>query len=680
MDLAPLSDAQLVPQAVASVLMVKEEPGRELRESLARHVKDRRLLLILDNCEHLLNACAQLIKELLQAGPQLKVLATSREPLHVTGEVSYPMGPLAIPEPQPTITQEALIQCESVRLFAERAAAARPGFEVTDGDSAVVAEICRRLDGIPLALELAAARVRALSVEKIAARLADRFRLLTDGDRTALSRQQTLRACLDWSHELLTEHERILLRRLAVFAGGWTLQAVEVVGAGGEISQMEVLELLSRLVDKSLVLFEPEGERYQLLETMRQYARERLNESSEETQVHKAHCDYFLALGEEADPFVRGGSQQKRWLDLLELEHDNVRASLAWALEDPKHAELGLRMCGTLYRFWMLRGYLREAHTWCTNALRQVPANCEKGALATALLAAGTIAYNLGRADARAVLERAIAASREARDRQTEAAALNNLANVLIERGELVGAQTLLERARAINRDLGNISWEIVNLSGLADVHLNQEDHSRAWAACEEALSLSRKCGDPWGEAMARSLSGYVHRVRGDHARAQGLMEKALTIYQELGFPGFAVSPLIGLAELSVVRGNATAAADYLRQALEIFRQLGGEGINRASCFEVMGALAVSLHAYAVAAKLWGVASELRHRISAPAPRFASKFLAPYRAECRDGLGDEAYEAAERAGRGLDHDVAIDEAVAWLQTRIARGRDSADNA
>lgn len=668
-DLAPLSDPRLVVQAVASVLMVKDEPERALQDLLAKHLKDRQVLLILDNCEHLLSACADLAKQLLQAGPRVKVLATSREPLHVTGETAYPMAPLTIPESQSPVTLKALTQYESVRLFADRAAAARPDFQVTAGNAKAVAEICRRLDGIPLALELAAARVRALSVDKIAARLTDRFRLLTDADRTALSRQQTLRACLDWSYELLTQNERILLQRIAVFAGGWTLEAVESVGVGGDISEIDVLDLLSGLVDKSLVLFEPRGERYRLLETVRQYARERLNESGEEDSVHRAHFDYFYALAEEADPFLRGGSHQKRWLDLLELEHDNVRASLAWTLENPKRAASGLRMCGMFYRFWMLRGYLREANSWCTNALRRAPTGCDEAALASALLAAGTIGFYLGNADARALLDDAITASRNVGDRRLEAAALNNLANLLGQSGELVRAQALLEQARAINRDLRNTSWEIINLTTLSDVLLRQGDYAGASALCEDALALSRKGGDRFQEAGALGQSGYVARARGDNALAEALMNEALTIYRELAVPVFAAEPLVGLAELALIRGNTTAAADYLRDALELLRK-AGEAFTRAWCLEVMGALAVSTHAYANAARIWGASTRLRRRISAPASRFATECIAPYRAECRHALGDAAYDAAEGAGHALDDDVVIGEAIAWLQTCI----------
>ena len=286
-ELAALTDPRLVPQAVASVLGVKEEAGRPVIEALVKFVADRRLLVILDNCEHLLDACGQLSKALLEAGPELRILASSREPLHVRGEAIYPLPPLAVPDPYVSFKRDALEQFAAARLFIERAVAAQPAFVVSNENATAVAGICQRLDGIPLALELAAARVRALSVEQIAARLSDRFRLLTGGDRTALPRQQTLRALIDWSYDLLAEPERILFRRLAVFAGGFTLDAAEAVGA--DASLRDVLSSLTNLVEKSLVVVDAEGERYRLLETVRQYAQERLAESGEADATRTRH-------------------------------------------------------------------------------------------------------------------------------------------------------------------------------------------------------------------------------------------------------------------------------------------------------------------------------------------------------------------------------------------------------
>ncbi len=299
-ELAPLTDAHLVPQAVASALGVKEETGRPVTEALVEHVVDRQLLLVLDNCEHLVEACATLADRLLRAGPRLRILTSSRQPLRVSGEATFQVPALGVPAPQDRIAADAMPRYPAVQLFVDRATSARPAFRLTDHNAGAVAAICRHLDGIPLAIELAAARMRALSVENIADRLSDRFHLLTGGNRTALPRQQTLRALIDWSHDLLDEQERVLFRRLAVFAGGWTLDAAEAVGAGDGLRQDDVLDRLTDLVDKSLVTLDPEAGRYELLETIRQYAEERLDAAGEGGPVRTRHLAHYLAMAEAA--------------------------------------------------------------------------------------------------------------------------------------------------------------------------------------------------------------------------------------------------------------------------------------------------------------------------------------------------------------------------------------------
>jgi predicted ATPase len=299
-ELAPLPDPTLVAQAVASALGVVEESGSPVQDALVKHVRDRKLLLIFDNCEHLALAAAEVAKSLLQAGPLIKVLATSRESLRISGETTFSVPPLAVPQKNRPISVAKLTEYESVRLFAERAVAAKPTFAVTDKNAQAIAEICHTLDGIPLALELPAARVRALPVEAIATRLSDRFRLLTGGGKTSLPRQQTLRACIDRSFDLLSVTEQSMLRRLAVFAGGWTLEAAERVGADPIVDVLEVVDLLTHLVEKSLVQLEADGARYRLLETVRQYANERLEEAGEKSQTRTRHLAFFVDLAEEA--------------------------------------------------------------------------------------------------------------------------------------------------------------------------------------------------------------------------------------------------------------------------------------------------------------------------------------------------------------------------------------------
>ena len=342
-ELAPLADPALVPQTVAQVLGLKEGPGKPILTTLVEHLKGKQLLLVLDNCEHLLDACAKLVDTLMRSCPNVQILATSREGLGIAGETTYRVPSLSLPDPKRDTTPQSLSPFESVRLFIERAVQVQTDFTVTNANAPALASVCFRLDGIPLAIELAAARVRSLSVEDINTRLDQRFRLLTGGSRTALPRQQTLRSLIDWSYDLLTEAEKALLCRLSVFSGGWTLEAAEKVCSTPEyplgasqpresIEDWEVLDLLTSLCDKSLVLAEPSGSsvRYRLLETVRQYSRDRLLESGEGDTWRERHASYFVALAEEAEPHLIG-KDQIRWLECLEREHDNLRVASARA-------------------------------------------------------------------------------------------------------------------------------------------------------------------------------------------------------------------------------------------------------------------------------------------------------------------------------------------------------------
>jgi predicted ATPase/DNA-binding SARP family transcriptional activator len=412
-ELAALSDPALVPQTAAIALGVREVHGRPLTQTLIDALRTKQALLLLDNCEHLLAACAQLTETLLQACPQLRILASSREALGLMGEQNYRVGPLSLPEAKQLPPLERLQEFEALQLFTDRAVLGEATFALTAANAESVVQLCHQLDGMPLAIELAAARAKTLPVEQIAARVDDRFRLLTGGSRTALPRQQTLRATIDWSYDLLTEAERALLRRTSVFAGGWTLGAAEGV-CGGEgaldaqrltldseplsverrATSVDVLDLLTSLVEKSLVLYEERGSeaRYRLLETVRQYSRDRLLEAGEAEAVQGRHRDWFLALAEEAFSEL-WGREAGAWLERLETEHDNFRGALEWS---GKHEPEGaLRMAGALWRFWLVRGYLGEGRERLEAALREAEGRAElrrSGARARALVGAGGLA------------------------------------------------------------------------------------------------------------------------------------------------------------------------------------------------------------------------------------------------------------------------------------------------
>jgi predicted ATPase len=349
-ELAPLSEEVLVPKAVAEALAVPERPAQPLSDTLAEVLRNRELLLILDNCEHLLEAVARLVDKLLDSCPRLRILATSREVLGVEGEIRWVVPPLSVPEPHGTPSSEELGGYESVRLFGERARERDPTFSLSPPNALSVADICRMLEGIPLAIELAAARVGTLSVEQISERLAGSLELLTRGGRTAVPRHRTLQGALGWSYDLLSESERRLFRKLSVFAGGWTLEASEAVGSGDGVEEREVLDLLSGLVEKSLVIGkggDPGGTRYRLLEPVRQYALDKLEESDEVEEARRRHAEFFLALAEETETEMKG-PEQAPWLDRLEAEHDNLREALSWALERGE-PDLGLHLA---VAFW----------------------------------------------------------------------------------------------------------------------------------------------------------------------------------------------------------------------------------------------------------------------------------------------------------------------------------------
>ena len=627
-ELAPLADPRLVPQAVASVLAVKEEAGRPVGEALVKYVKDRQLLLILDNCEHLMQACAELATLLLQGGARLKVLASSREPLRAAGEMSYPVPALSVPDPDQSLSVAALTHYEAVRLFIDRAAAVQPAFQVTPENAAAVIDICHRLDGIPLAIELAAARAHSLSVETIAARLSDRFRLLTRGDRTALPRQQTLRALIDWSHDLLTEHERTLLRRLAVFAGSWTLEAAEHVGAGGEVDDAAVLDLLSNLVEKSLVELEVEGERYRLLETMREYARLRLDESNEGDAVRTRHLAFYLALAEKASPELVGPDQGV-WLARLDLERENMIAAHAWCDHAEGGGELGLRLIHAVKLFLANRGLLAPLRQGTVEALARPGAQRRSIARCRALLAAGQVDCLLGRfGKAKGYLEESLAIAREIGDKGRAASVLQTL--------------------------------------GMAAI--GQEDRATARRYFEEGLALVRESGNRHELAAALTALAQLHRVEGDLDAAEPLYEQVLELARALGDRETIALGLLNRAMVSIGRGSGDRARGMLVEALAIAVEIGSKRAG-ASLLEVTAGLAALCGAHERVALFFGAAEAQTEQTGLHRDPVDEAFLAPRVAEAREALGEAAFAAAAAAGRALSYEDALGEARAWLEKR-----------
>lgn len=406
-DLAPISDPGLVPHAVAAALSVREAAMQELPITIANHLGEQHALIVLDNCEHLLSSSSDLAEVLLQSCSGLAILATSREPLGIPGETTWRVPSLTLPAEKTAISLEALTQCEAVRLFIDRAVKARPNFTVTNENAPHVSEVCHRLDGIPLAIELAAARTRVLTISQIAEGLADRFVLLTGGARTALPRQRTLEASVDWSYSVLEPNEKKLLNRLSVFAGGFTLDAAEAVCGGDGIERIQVLDLVSQLVDKSLIqMDEVHGNaRYHMLETIRHFARQKLAETGEAATVRSRHLELFVSLAESAEPHL-GGAGQKEWAQRLDVENDNLRAAADWGLHSDQIDSV-LGMCGSLCLFWVVRGLMSEGLRLCRSALASGQGDPSSRVKAL-ITAAGCALFLIESADAKAFGEEAL--------------------------------------------------------------------------------------------------------------------------------------------------------------------------------------------------------------------------------------------------------------------------------
>lgn len=560
-ELARVNDARLVPQIVAETLGVAEMAGEEPLRAIAAYLRERRLLLVLDNCEHLLDACGALADTILRSGPGIKVLATSREALAVAGELVLRVPSLSLPEGEEF---GDILQYEAPRLFAERAAFHRPDFAVTDANSAALAALCRRLDGIPLAIELAAARVRALTIEQIDARLDDRFRLLTGGSRSALPRQQTLRALVDWSYSLLTDVERTVLRRLGVFVGGWSLEAAEAVLPGGAVEEWEVLDLLSSLVDKSLVQAEEAaGEtRYRLLETVRQYALEKLLGEEDSVSTRQAHLAFFLRVAEEAAPHLTG-MDQARWFARLDREHDNLRAALDWS-----RGEARLRICGALYWFWHVQKFNGEGLRRMVEALDDPAAATPSPCLAKVLLGAGMLAYWLEDGRQESFFVRGLEVAQAVGDKNLEGRILGNLGALSVETRAFAAARTYTNRALEIHRELNlpaRMAHQYCTLGFLEREEGRPED---ARLMLESALERARDTGHLYLEAYSLMAAGTV-AVAYAQPDAPELLEAALQIAASADIGPVAAASYAWLAEHHRLAGRYVEAASLLDLALK---------------------------------------------------------------------------------------------------------------
>lgn len=694
-ELGSLTDPTLVPQRVASTLGVHEEPGRPLIETVSAFLYPKSLLLLLDNCEHLLPVCAQLAHTLLRKCPHLRILTTSREALGMEGELAYRVPSLSLPDPQHLPSLDGLTQYEAVRLFIDRAFLSDPRFVVTSSNAAPVAQVCHHLDGIPLAIELAAARVRVMSAEQIAARLDDRFRLLRGGSRTAPPRHQTLRAAIDWSYDLLSEKEKVLLRRLSVFAGGWTLEAAEAVCAGGGVEAIDTVDLLTQLADKSLVSVETQDKesRFRLLETVRQYSKDRLLESGEGSEVRWRHREWCLGLVEKAERELHGPGQQV-WLGQLEIEHDNLRAAMAWSKTQEDGAELGLRLAMGLWWFWSVRGYWSEGRQWLEGMLA---ANDSSPAATrtTAFNRAAVLAFRQGDYQgAKALYEESLALSRKLAHRHGIASSLHNLGLIAMHQAEYEQATPVLEESLTLFRELGDQQGIAASIHQLGFVAMHQGDYDRATALLEESLSLFRGLKNIVETAASLSNLGVVARYKGDHGRAEALLHESLALSREIGDKGAIASALRNLGAVAWHEGEYGRATALLDESLVLCRELGDKG-GIAAALQNLGFIALHQGDYARAAALIDeslvLSRELGDNVGIAASLSMQAMVARYQgnaeraatlyreslalrwklgekrgiAECLEGLAEvaRAQRQAERAARLFGAAEALREAI-----------------
>jgi len=624
-DLAPLADGEWVAQTVAAAMDVQDEPGLPPIRAIAQQLGGDRALLVLDNCEHVVEASSRVVDELLAMCPQVSAICTSREALNIPGEVAWRVPPMGLPPAGAELDPARLAGFEAVGLFVQRAAAGRPGFALDAGNAEAVAEICRRLDGIPLAIELAAARVRAMSPGEIRQRLGDRFRLLTGGGRTAMARQQTLAATVEWSHALLSDEERTLFRRLSVFAGGLQLDAAEAVCGFAPLAEGDVVDHLARLVDKSLLTTEDErgATRYRMLETLREYARDRLAESPEAAEVGRRHFDHYAALGEAA--YAGRTTEHAEWLTRLELERDNLRVALDWAAREDPGGEL--RLAGAQAWFWGVRGPYAEGRERLAHALGAGgPTTRER---ARALRGAGELALTQGApADARRLLEAAIEEWRAIGDSAEVAQTLERLGLLAWMLGDADAVTARFGELLPIWRELGNERRVCYSLMMLGQAACMRHDYAAGEALYRECEALARRLDDPRSLMYANHGLADLALVKGDAAAAQAGYRRGLTAARDFGDKMWMTFEMEGEAMAAARLGDARRAA-RLAEAARGQRQKIGLGL----------------------ASGWWV-----------------DLLAEAVAGARERLGEEAADAAMAEGREMSFEAiveaALDEAAA----------------
>jgi predicted ATPase len=663
-ELAPLADPTLIAQTIVSIFGLRELPNMPLNNIVTDYLRAKELLLILDNCEHLIEGCAQLSENLLRNCPRVKIIASSREALGITGEIVYRVPSLSLPD-EVQVTPETLMQCESGRLFVERATAAQPKFRLTDQNASPVAQICRRLDGIPLAIELAAARIGVFSSEEIAARLGDRFKLLTGGSRTALPRQQTLRALIDWSYDLLSQGEQALLRQLSVFAGGWKFEAAEAV-----CTNLDVLTLLTQLVNKSLVIADEQesSTRYLLLETIRQYARDRLLESGEAERIRDQHLNFFLKFAEEAETYMNG-PHEIEWRNLLDTEYDNLRTAFEWAMEND--VEKALRLGGALHLFWERHGYEVEGRRLVTEVLARLktlpPVEGEAARKrmlyqAKALNALGFLGFgqgdNLGSLSA---LEESASLFRQLGEKRLLAQALSYIAWGKAFLGDNERAYAVANEAIALARESEDrvtftSGLALTNMAGVIAVTQHDLDRMRPYA--EEGIRLLKESGSHWQAAMSAFGFALFTAAQGNYAEAHSQFEACIPIFTELKDRHRLAMIQSELAHLERRQGHLTQAKPLYRETIQEWQRIGHRAAiaHELECFAF---IAKAQEQDEHAARLFGAAEALRETINISMTAFERMEYDREISDLRANMDEAIFAKAWAEGRDMTMEQAI---------------------
>lgn len=668
-ELASLRDPALVPQLIAQTLRIPRIPNQPALESLLNHVQSKEMLLILDNCEHLIADCAQFVQQILSQTSELQLLTTSREPLAIAGEMIYPLSGLAYPSTGAELVGnlQDLMQYDAVHLFVEKVRTVLPNFSITAASASRIVQICRRVDGLPLALELASARSNVLTLQEISEHLDDRFTLLISRQRNEPDpRHRTLRATIDWSHDLLSTSEQVMLRRLSVFAGGCSLATAEAVCAGNGVEPKQVLELLSSLVNKSLLVAQTleRGEaRYSFLETIRQYAQEKLIPSEEGSATHDRHLQCFLQITEETAPKLSGEYQQL-WLNWLEDEHDNIRAGLAWALES-RDIEAGLRISIAIYQFWTIRDYVEEGLAWTERLLAQADEGISLLVRANALTYASLLAGFRGNTSAQMRYGREAAALAEAagdEGKSVLAWALSGQAWAAWAAGDYQTVFTLAQREIQLYRELGDSYQLGMALSAWSISAMSLGKYDEARAMLDEGLSLLREVGDPYRIAMALNFSGDLARCEQNYPRAQTAYEESIALLRELDAVRDLASALHNLGHTCLHLGDVERAHALFDESMAIQQaQQNTPGV--AECLIGFAALAIARDLPAAGARLLAAVVAIGGERVATAWAATRMEYEHYLALARANLTQTAFLAEQEAGRTF----SLEQAVAYAQ-------------